>query len=196
MQRFRLEVGTRASHVHRHPRKVRFSLSPKERRIRELVLALDRDDVPMAETWRLVGNAAANLGLRRPGYHLVRTLARESREARRARAQRQRAELTTVAAFFSPRVSDVYVAAERAREARRAEALVLNQHKRSRGRERAGRPGLTRGRATRETRRRRRSARAGRARGRPAARRRAARPRPPPTAGACMKPWPEKPQAT
>ena len=119
---------------------MRFSLSPKERRIRELVVALDKDDAPMAETWRLVGNAAANLGLRRPGYHLVRMLARESREARRARAQRQRAELATVAAFFSPRVSDVYVAAERAREARRAEALVLNQHKRSRGRERAADP--------------------------------------------------------
>lgn len=116
---------------------MRFSLSPNERRIRELVIALDRDDVPMAETWRLVGNAAANLGLRRPGYHLVRLLTLESREARRARAGRQRAELAAVAAFFSPRVTDVYVAAERAREARRNEELVLNQHKRSRGRDHA-----------------------------------------------------------
>ena len=43
-----------------------------------------------------------------------------------------------MAAFFSPRVTDLYVAAERAREARRAEELVLNQHKGSRGRDHAG----------------------------------------------------------
>jgi hypothetical protein len=114
---------------------VRFSLSPNDRRIRELVIALDRDDASMAETWRLVGNAASNLGLRRPGYHLVRVLAAQNRRARRARAARQRAELGAVAAFFSTRVTDLAIAAERAGEARRAEELVLKQHKYSRGRD-------------------------------------------------------------
>ena len=118
-----------------HAVHVRFSLSPNERRIRDLVVALDRDDVPMAETWRLVGNAAANLGLRRPGYHLVRQLAGASRVERRARAERQRAELAAVAAFFSPRVTDLHIAVRRAREAQRAEEIVLNQHKGSRGRD-------------------------------------------------------------
>jgi hypothetical protein len=110
---------------------MRFSLSPNDRRIRDLVVALDRDDATMAETWRLVGNAADNVGLRRPGYHLVRLIAAHNRAVRRARAERQRAELATVAAFFSPRVSDVRVAAARARDARGREALVLKQHKRS-----------------------------------------------------------------
>ena len=94
----------------------------------------------MAETWRLVGNAASNLGLRRPGYHLVRLLVAQNRKARRARADRQRAELATVAAFFSPRVVDVRIAAERAADARRAEELVLKQHKRSRGRDHTADP--------------------------------------------------------
>ena len=119
---------------------MRFSLSPNERLIRELVIALDRDDASMAETWRLVGNAAANRGLRRPGYHLVRLLARESRAVRRVRAERQRAELAAMGAFFSPRVTDLRVALERAGEARRAEELVLKQHKRS-GRDHAPDPG-------------------------------------------------------
>lgn len=119
------------------PGAVRFSVSPNDRRIRDLVIALDRDDAPMAETWRRVGNAAERLGFQRPGYHLIRELARHSRALRRARAARAHAELSAVGAFFSPRVTDVRIAAERAREARRDEELVLNQHKGSRRRDHA-----------------------------------------------------------
>ena len=51
---------------------MRFALSLNDPRIHALVVALDRDDVPVAATWRAVGEAAWELGLRRPGYHTVR----------------------------------------------------------------------------------------------------------------------------
>lgn len=109
---------------------MRFSLSPNDRRIRDLVVALDRAETPFAETWRSVSEAAVNLGLRRPGYHLVRLLAREDRQRRDARAKRRKAELQTLLAFGSPRAVDLSIAIHRLREAQRAEEFVLNQHKR------------------------------------------------------------------
>ena len=41
----------------------------------------------MAETWRIVGDRANGLGLRRPGYGLVRQLVRLERFRRRVRAE-------------------------------------------------------------------------------------------------------------
>jgi hypothetical protein len=111
---------------------VRFSLSPNDRRIRDLVVALDRAETPFAETWRSVGEAAVKLGLRRPGYHLVRLLVREDRQRRDARAKRRKAELQTLLAFGSPRAVDLSIAIHLLREAQRAEEFVLNQHKRRR----------------------------------------------------------------
>jgi len=81
---------------------VRFSLSPNDRRIRDLVVALDRDGVTMAETWRAVGEAAWNLGLRRPGYHLVRDVARAERARREARSRTRRAAAEVVLSVGSP----------------------------------------------------------------------------------------------
>jgi hypothetical protein len=53
-------------------------------RLRELVAALDEDDVPMAATWRLVGQFSRNAGLPRPSYPHVRRLVAAERRRRAA----------------------------------------------------------------------------------------------------------------
>src|SRR5688500_9399935 len=58
---------------------MRFALSPGDVRVQVLVATLDEGEVPFAETWRRVGEAAEELGFTRPGYHLVRVLARAER---------------------------------------------------------------------------------------------------------------------
>ena len=94
-----------------------------------LVASLDEADVPFAETWRLVGEAADGLGLRRPGYHLVRILARAERLRRRARTEVRKAALGVLGAVGSPLALEVKIAAEKLREERARERLVLEQHK-------------------------------------------------------------------
>jgi len=67
---------------------MRFASSRASRpRLRELVAALDEDDTPVAATWRLVSETAANLGLRRPSYPHIRRLVLAERRRRRARAE-------------------------------------------------------------------------------------------------------------
>ena len=82
----------------------------------------------MAETWRLVGEAAQRRGIQRPGYHLVRLLARAERRRRDAGSERRQAELRTLLAFGSPRAADISIAIHLLREAQQAEAFVLKQH--------------------------------------------------------------------
>jgi len=66
---------------------MRFASSRASRpRLRELVAALDEDDAPVAATWRLVSETAANLGLPRPSYPHIRRLVLAERRRRRARA--------------------------------------------------------------------------------------------------------------
>jgi len=60
-----------------------------------LVAALDEDDVPLAVTWRLVSDAAANVGFPRPSYPNVRRLALAER--RRRRLQRELRSVITEA---------------------------------------------------------------------------------------------------
>jgi hypothetical protein len=108
---------------------MRFALSPRDVRIQVLVGTLDDADVPFAETWRLVGGAADRLGLTRPGYHLVRILARAERLRRSARTEVRKAALGVLGAVGSPLAIDVKIAAEKLREARAKERLVLEQHK-------------------------------------------------------------------
>lgn len=108
---------------------MRFCVPAKDIRIHVLVATLDRDGVPFAETWRAVGEAAYELGLRSPGYHLVRELARTERERRAARSATRRAALETALAFTSPLATDVLVAARALRDAKAHERLVLDQHK-------------------------------------------------------------------
>ena len=108
---------------------MRFALSPGDVRVQVLVATLDEAEVPFAETWRLVGEAADRLGLTRPGYHLVRVLARAERVRRRARTEVRKAALGVLGAVGSPLAIDVRIAAEKLREARARERLVLEQHK-------------------------------------------------------------------
>ena len=108
---------------------VRFALTVGDPRIRDLVVALDEDDVPMAETWRQVGEAAWKLGLRRPSYHLVRVLCRRHRALAAARAAVRRAAAELVLAIGSPYVVRIPQALERLEQARARERLVLQQHK-------------------------------------------------------------------
>jgi hypothetical protein len=108
---------------------MRFALSPRDVRIQVLVATLDDAEVPFAETWRAVGQAAEELGFTRPGYHLVRVLARAERLRRRARTEVRQAALGVLGAVGSPLALEVRRAAERWREARARERFVLEQHK-------------------------------------------------------------------
>ena len=108
---------------------MRFALSPRDVRIQVLVGTLDDPEVPFAETWRVVGKAAEELGFTRPGYHLVRLLARAERLRRRARTEVRQAALGVLGAVGSPLAMEVRRAAERWREARANERFVLEQHK-------------------------------------------------------------------
>ena len=85
----------------------------------------------MAETWRAVGEAAWKLGLRRPGYHVVRDLARAERARRAARRHTRRAAAEAVLSLSSPYVAGTLQALDRLALAQAQERLVLEQHKHS-----------------------------------------------------------------
>jgi hypothetical protein len=71
--------------------------SPKlDRRLRDAALACDDECQPFAETWRVVGGLADEIGLVRPGYDTIRLLLRRHR--------RDRAE---VRELLSPVVADL-----------------------------------------------------------------------------------------
>ena len=108
---------------------MRFALSRNDPRIHALVVALDRDDAPVAETWRAVGEAAWELGLRRPGYHAVRDLVRVERLRRAARTATRAAALDVLAAAGTSRVVNLPIALDALGRARTKERLVLEQHK-------------------------------------------------------------------
>jgi hypothetical protein len=108
---------------------MRFSLSPNDPRIHALVVALDRDGTPVAETWRAVGEAAWELGMHRPCYHTVRALVRVERLRRKARTATRAAALDVALAAGSSRVVDLPIALDALERARAKEALVLKQHK-------------------------------------------------------------------
>jgi len=108
---------------------MRFALSPNDPRIAVLVAELDSRDVPMAQTWRAVGAAAERLAMRRPSYQHVRRLVRIERRRRQLEA-RGRAVLgraaTTLAAGCVP---SAVLVLEQLRDLRRADELVLEEHK-------------------------------------------------------------------
>jgi len=107
---------------------MRFSFSPNDPRVHALVVALDRDNVPFAQTWRAVGEAAWELGLRRPGCHTVRELVRIERRRRAARTAIRAAALDVVLAVGSSRVVDLPIALDALERAKAKERVVLNQH--------------------------------------------------------------------
>lgn len=108
---------------------MRFALSRNDPRIHALVVALDRDNVPVAATWRAVGEAAWELGLRRPGYHAVRDLVRVERLRRAARTATRTAALDVLTAAGTSKVVNLPIALDALERARAQERLVLEQHK-------------------------------------------------------------------
>ena len=108
---------------------MRFALSRSDPRIHALVVALDRDDVPMAATWRAVGEAAWELGLSRPSYYAVRDLVRIERVRRAARTATRAAALDVLLAVGTSRVVNVPIALDALERTRAKERLVLEQHK-------------------------------------------------------------------
>jgi hypothetical protein len=125
----RCEIGTRARSGGGIVADVRFAISRHRQLLHDLVVALDEDGVSIAETWRAVGDAAWKLGLRRPGYHVVRELVRAERARRHARAATREALLGVFESLPSALLLDQRRAIERLAEARRRERLVLEQHK-------------------------------------------------------------------
>jgi hypothetical protein len=108
---------------------MRFAVTGTDPRFHALVVALDQSGTPMAQTWRAVGEAAWELGLQRPGYHMIRVLVRRVRTLREAKEATRRAALSVLAAFPSPYVVHLRSALEQLLEAHAHERLVLEQHK-------------------------------------------------------------------
>jgi hypothetical protein len=125
----RLEIGTRRRRRSGIVVVVRFAISRHRQLLHDLVVAFDEDDVPIAQTWRAVGDAAWKLGLRRPGYHVVRELAHADRKHRAARRATRQAYREVFESLPSPLVLDQRRAIARLVEASRRERFVLEQHK-------------------------------------------------------------------
>ena len=98
-------------------------------RFHALVVALDQDGTSMAQTWRAVGEAAWELGLPRPGYHMIRVLVRRARTVREAKQATRRAALEVLAAVPSPYVVHLRNALVQLVETHAHERLVLERHK-------------------------------------------------------------------
>ncbi|HEX4931005.1 MAG TPA: hypothetical protein VFV62_09865 [Gaiellaceae bacterium] len=106
-----------------------FSVPRDDPRLHALVVGLDRDGAPVAETWRQVGEAASDLGLPRPSYHTIRELVRAERVRKRARTATRRAALDVLTAAGSSRVVDLPIALDALAHARAKERLVSDRHK-------------------------------------------------------------------
>ena len=106
-----------------------FSVRRNDPRVHALVVGLHRDGAPAAETWRLVGEAAVELGLPRPSYHTIRALVNTERLRRRARTVTRRAALDVLTAAGSSRVVDLPIALDALAHARAKERLVSDRHK-------------------------------------------------------------------
>ena len=106
-----------------------FSVPRGEPRLHALVVALDREGAPAAETWRQVGEAAAELGLPRPSYHTIRELVRGERLRRQARTTTRKAALDVLTAAGSSRVVDLPIALDALERARAKERFVSGRHK-------------------------------------------------------------------
>jgi hypothetical protein len=108
---------------------VQFSVPRLDPRLHALVVGLDRDDAPAAETWRRVGEAAQELGLPRPSYHTVRELVTVERLRRRARTVTRQATLEVALAAGTTRVVALPIALDALALARARERLVSDRHK-------------------------------------------------------------------
>lgn len=108
---------------------MRFHVPSLDPRLHALVVALHEDDAPVAATWRSVGEAAEELGLRRPCYYTVRELVRAERARRKAGTTVRAAALDVLAGVGSSRVVDLPIALDALDRALAKKRLVLDQHK-------------------------------------------------------------------
>jgi hypothetical protein len=106
---------------------MRFAV-PNDGRWMDLVRLLDRDGVPIAETWRAVGAGSERLGLVRPGYGLVRQLVLIERRRRAVRAATIAALKDAASGFAAGRVPVVKLIDDLERIGWEA-GLVFNEHK-------------------------------------------------------------------
>jgi hypothetical protein len=127
--RFRDEAVADAHAGFGDPSGVRFSVPSSDPRLHALVVALDDGDFSIATTWRAVGEAAQELGLRRPSYYTVRELVRAERARKEARARVRAAGLGVLTAAASWHVVDLPVAVDAFAAAQAKKKLVLEQHK-------------------------------------------------------------------
>ena len=102
---------------------MRFAVAAEDPRLRELVAVAYESDVAAAEIWRRVGDAAAQIGMRRPSYSTVRRLVRRERRRRQAQAEVRAAAREAVLAIGSSRVVDLPIALEKLELARAKERL-------------------------------------------------------------------------
>jgi hypothetical protein len=107
---------------------MRFAVPGRDPRIHALVVGLDRDDASAAQTWRVVGDAAWELGLRRPSYDTVRELVRIERRRRKARTAVRAAAVDVALSLGSSRVVDLPVALDALALAKAGERLVTDRH--------------------------------------------------------------------
>ena len=108
---------------------MRFTTSRDDPRIHALVVGLHTDGAPAAETWRRVGEAAEELGISRPSYHLIRELVRTEERRRRARTETRHAAVGVLTAVGSSRAVDIPIALDALNRARARERLVSTRHK-------------------------------------------------------------------
>jgi len=108
---------------------MRCAISPNDPRVAVLVVELDRDEVPIAQTWRVVGRAAERLGMKRPSYQHVRRLVRIERRRRQLEARGREVLGRAATTLAAGRVPSAVLVLERLRELERAEELVLQEHK-------------------------------------------------------------------
>ena len=108
---------------------MRFAIRSNDARVHALVVGLHVDGRPAAETWRAVGEAAWELGLPRPGYHVVRKLVRVEVLRRAARTEVRAAALGVALALGSTRAVNLPIALDALALARARARLVLDQHK-------------------------------------------------------------------
>ena len=108
---------------------MRCAISPNDPRVAVLVVELDRDAVPIAQTWRVVGRAAERLGMKRPSYQHVRRLVRIERRRRQLEARGREVLGRAATTLAAGRVPSAVLVLERLRELERPEELVLQEHK-------------------------------------------------------------------
>jgi hypothetical protein len=108
---------------------MRFAVTGADPRFHALVVALDQEGTPMAQTWRAVGEAAWELGLPRPGYHMIRVLVRRVRQLREAKDAVRQAALEVLASFPSQYVVHLRNALAQLVEAHAHKRIVSELHK-------------------------------------------------------------------